>query len=204
MNHGFHIINAAAGSGKTYTLVLGYLRRLLATPQKDSYQQLLAMTFTNKAVNEMKGRILSVLADMAKGKPHDMINQLQADLALSPEALQRRAQEKLQSLLHNYSAFEVTTLDSFTHGVIRTFAFDLGLSQTFDVVLDSKAFIRELVDLLVAQVGVSTYLTDLLTQFSLRKVGEEKRTRTSSLREEYDMFAFCFFVSMLTASLAQN
>ena len=174
MNHGFHIINAAAGSGKTYTLVLAYLRRLLATPQKDSYQQLLAMTFTNKAVNEMKGRILSVLADMVKGKPHPMIDQLQVDLALPPEVLQRRAQEKLQSLLHNYSAFEVTTLDSFTHGVIRTFAFDLGLSQTFDVVLDSKAFIRELVDLLVAQVGVSAYLTDLLTQFSLRKVGEEK------------------------------
>ena len=80
---GFHTINAAAGSGKTYTLVLHYLEQLLATPQKDSYQSLLAMTFTNKAVNEMKERILKVLSLLAKGENHDMKKTLLGRLQLS-------------------------------------------------------------------------------------------------------------------------
>lgn len=171
---GFHIINAAAGSGKTYTLVLHYLEQLLATPQKDSYQSLLAMTFTNKAVNEMKERILKVLSLLAKGENHDMKKTLLGRLQLSEEELQWRAENKLRSLLHHYSAFEVTTLDSFTHSVIRTFAFDLGLSQSFELIIDSQPFIHDLVEQLVNKVGLSPSLTSLLTEFSLSKIGDEK------------------------------
>ena len=171
---GFHIINAAAGSGKTYSLVIHYLEQLLASPNKDNYQQMLAMTFTNKAVNEMKERILTVLSHLAAGEPHSMKETLLNSLALSEAELQWRAQTKLRSLLHYYGAFEVTTLDSFTHGVIRTFAFDLGLSHSFEVILDSKPFIHSLVDQLVNQIGVSKPLTQLLTEFSLGKVSDEK------------------------------
>lgn len=171
---GFHIINASAGSGKTYTLVFQYLQQLLATPQKDSYQYMLAMTFTNKAVNEMKERILEVLSLLATGNSHSMTQDLKSSLELSDTELQWRAQTKLHSLLHNFGAFEVTTLDSFTHGVIRTFAFDLGLSHSFEVIIDSKSFIREIVDQLIEKVGVSKELTRLLTQFSLQKINDEK------------------------------
>ncbi len=66
---GFHIINASAGSGKTYTLVFQYLEQLLASPKKNNYQNMLAMTFTNKAVNEMKERILTSLSGLARGEP---------------------------------------------------------------------------------------------------------------------------------------
>ena len=171
---GFHIINASAGSGKTYNLVFRYLQQLLATPQKDSYQYMLAMTFTNKAVNEMKERILKVLSLLAKGDSHSMAQDLKSSLHLSDTELQWRAQTKLHSLLHNFGAFEVTTLDSFTHGVIRTFAFDLGLSHSFEVIIDSKSFVREIVDQLIEKVGVSKQLTRLLTQFSLQKINDEK------------------------------
>ena len=171
---GFHIINASAGSGKTYTFVFQYLQQLLATPQKDSYQYMLAMTFTNKAVNEMKERILEVLSLLATGNSHSMTQDLKSSLELSDTELQWRAQTKLHSLLHNFGAFEVTTLDSFTHGVIRAFAFDLGLSHSFEVIIDSKSFIREIVDQLIEKVGVSKELTQLLTQFILQKINDGK------------------------------
>ena len=65
----FHIINAAAGSGKTYTLVLYYLKELLGSKNQRPYRQMLALTFTNKAVNEMKARILEALNDLSKITP---------------------------------------------------------------------------------------------------------------------------------------
>lgn len=174
LRKGFHIINASAGSGKTYTLVFHYLQQLLASPNKDSYQNLLAMTFTNKAVNEMKERILEVLSDLAAAKNHGMKKDLCKTLSLSEEEIQWRASQKLEAILHNFGAFDVTTLDSFTHRVIRTFAFDLGLSHSFEVVLDSASFIRDIVDQLIDKVGVSKGLTKVLTQFSLQKVQDEK------------------------------
>lgn len=174
LQKGFHIINASAGSGKTFTLVFHYLQQLLASPNKDSYQHLLAMTFTNKAVTEMKERILEVLADLAAGKNHTMKKGLCDNLSLSEEEIQWRAAQKLEAILHNFGAFDVTTLDSFTHRVIRTFAFDLGLSHSFEVVIDSATFIRDIVDQLIDKVGVSKGLTQLLTQFSLQKIQEEK------------------------------
>ena len=171
---GFHIINASAGSGKTYTLVFQYLEQLLASPKKDNYQNMLAMTFTNKAVNEMKERILTSLSGLARGEPSPMKQDLIRVLALTEEEIQWRAGLKMQSLLHNFGAFNITTLDSFTHGLVRTFAFDLGLSHSFEVVVDSKSFIREVVDRVIDRVGVSSSLTQLLTQFSLRKIADEK------------------------------
>ena len=72
MSHSnFHIINAAAGSGKTYTLVLYYLQELLGSKTLRPYRQMLALTFTNKAVNEMKTRILEALEDLSKDSPED-------------------------------------------------------------------------------------------------------------------------------------
>ena len=171
---GFHIINASAGSGKTYTLVFQYLEQLLASPKKDNYQNMLAMTFTNKAVNEMKERILTSLSGLARGEPSPMKQDLIRVLAITEEEIQWRAALKMQSLLHNFGAFNITTLDSFTHGLVRTFAFDLGLSHSFEVVVDSKSFIREVVDRVIDRVGVSSSLTQLLTQFSLRKIADEK------------------------------
>ena len=67
----FHIINAAAGSGKTYTLVLRYLIQLLGSKNSKSYRNLLALTFTNKAVNEMKERILETLLDLSNNSPKE-------------------------------------------------------------------------------------------------------------------------------------
>ena len=102
---GFHIINASAGSGKTYTLVFQYLEQLLASPKKDNYQNMLAMTFTNKAVNEMKERILTSLSGLARGEPSPMKQDLIRILALTEEEIQWRAGVKNAVLTPQFWGF---------------------------------------------------------------------------------------------------
>ena len=89
----FHIINAAAGSGKTYTLVLYYLRALLGSKTPRPYRHMLALTFTNKAVNEMKARILESLQDLSHRTPKDpqLQKNLALDLGIDPKELMHRA-----------------------------------------------------------------------------------------------------------------
>ena len=137
----FSVFNASAGSGKTYTLVKEVLKVLLQTPNAQNYQHLLAITFTNKAVAEMKERVLSNLHYFSSSnscdQPSEMMQSLSEECDLSLDSLHRRSKRVLQSILHNFSALEISTIDGFTHRVIRTIAKDLGLSSTFEVVLDA-------------------------------------------------------------------
>ena len=66
MEHFYNIYNASAGSGKTFNLVKEYLKILLTDEQVDSYKKILSITFTNKAVNEMKSRIIENLNHLTK------------------------------------------------------------------------------------------------------------------------------------------
>lgn len=91
----FHIINAAAGSGKTYTLVYYFLKQLLSSKSPHPSRQMLALTFTNKAVNEMKLRILNRLYDLSKPNPEDVRLQKKLSDALAVDSLElaRRAEK---------------------------------------------------------------------------------------------------------------
>ncbi len=171
----FTIISAAAGSGKTYTLVLQYLTDLLKTPQPERFKEMLAITFTNKAVYEMKHRIVSTLAQLAKTPEQcAMAPQLQKQLELSQENLQLRAEQTLKHLLQEYGAFDVITIDRFNHRIIRTFAFDLQLPYGFEVVVQNEEFLRTLVDRLIAKVGSDPALTKILVDFTLSKIDDQK------------------------------
>ena len=171
----FTIISAAAGSGKTYTLVLQYLTDLLKTPQPERFKEMLAITFTNKAVYEMKHRIVSTLAQLAKTPGQcPMAPQLQKQLELSQENLQLRAEQTLKHLLQEYGAFDVITIDRFNHRIIRTFAFDLQLPYGFEVVVQNDEFLRTLVDRLIAKVGSDPALTKILVDFTLSKIDDQK------------------------------
>ncbi|MBT8253636.1 MAG: UvrD-helicase domain-containing protein [Bacteroidia bacterium] len=124
----FHIFNASAGSGKTYSLVRLYLNRLFSSPLQNPYRRILAITFTNKAVGEMKSRILEALkafsAHENSKNPNDLLNLICADLKISEAELKRLSQEKLDSILHDYAAFDVLTIDKFNQKLIRTFSRD--------------------------------------------------------------------------------
>ena len=177
MSTPFIIYNASAGSGKTYTLVKDYLRILLSTVQKDTYKQILAVTFTNKAVAEMKARIIENLNAFSfdeTAKDSSMFVELAEDLKLHPAQLQQKSKEVLKSILHNYAFFEVATIDKFTHSVIRTFAYDLKLPLNFEVELDTDALLNEAVDQLISKAGEDKLISDVLITYALEKADDDK------------------------------
>ncbi len=179
--HSFSIYDASAGSGKTYALVKEYLKIILSASKNDAYRNILAITFTNKAVHEMKSRIVGSLSEFAKELPEipnqkaqDLMLDLSIDLELSIPQIKTKAQSIIKHIIHNYAAFDISTIDKFTHKVIRAFAHDLNLPVTFEVTLDTENLLTEAVDALIAQAGEDAILTKLLIDFTLEKADDDK------------------------------
>lgn len=174
----FLIYDAAAGSGKTFTLVKEYLALVLQNVSRNYYQHLLALTFTNKAVAEMKSRIIDNLVAFANlsslEHPTDMLLAISDETQLSIETLHNRAKRTLVHLLHNYAAFTVETIDSFNHRLIRTFARDLNLPPNFEVVLDFDDLLSKAVDALIDKAGAEEEITKALIDYTLEKTNEDK------------------------------
>ncbi|MEC4112726.1 UvrD-helicase domain-containing protein [Myroides pelagicus] len=177
-NTSFSIYNASAGAGKTHTLVKEYLKILLKANHVDAYKKILAITFTNKAVAEMKNRVVACLDAFSKdevpAKYRVMLNQILEETELSETFVKERSARIIKSIIHNFAAFDISTIDRFTHKVIRSFAFDLGLPMTFEVSLDADELLQESVDAVIAKAGTDKELTDLLIDFSLDKADDDK------------------------------
>jgi ATP-dependent exoDNAse (exonuclease V) beta subunit len=188
----FSIYDASAGSGKTYALVKEYLKIILVAKKNDAYRNILAITFTNKAVHEMKSRIVGSLSEFAKDEPSPKALDLMQDLVegkrkiehpeewseepigLSLIQVKIKSQQIIKHIIHNYAAFDISTIDKFTHKVIRAFAHDLGLSMTFEVTLDTENLLIEAVDAIIAQAGEDETLTKLLIDFTMEKTDDDK------------------------------
>ncbi|WP_211308893.1 UvrD-helicase domain-containing protein [Marinirhabdus gelatinilytica] len=174
----FQIYNASAGSGKTFTLVKLYLKQLITAHRDDGYKNMLAITFTNKAVAEMKQRIVEALVEFSEDfdekDPPVMLTQIAAETNLDILQLQQKAKRVLTHLLHHYAHFSVETIDHFNHRLIRTFARDLKLPAHFEVSLDTPQLIMEAVDQLIAKAGEDRAITKLLIRFALQKTDEDK------------------------------
>ncbi|MBF00671.1 UvrD-helicase domain-containing protein [Flavobacterium coralii] len=174
----FTIYNASAGSGKTYTLVKEYLKILLLSGEDDTYRKILAITFTNKAVEEMKNRIIFSLSDFSKDEPtpraEALITVLSQETGLSPATIKDKSKAIIKNIIHNYASFDISTIDRFTHKVIRAFAHDLNLPVSFDVSLETENLLKEAVDAIIAKAGENDVLTSLLVDFSLDKTDNDK------------------------------
>ena len=170
----FQIFNASAGSGKTFTLVKEYLKVVLQSSDVFYFQKILAITFTNKAAGEMKERVMKSLSDAAEEVENDIIEQILQETTLDKATVKERSTKVLNAILQNYSAFSITTIDSFTHKIIKNFAFDLGLTLNFEVEMDAVSLLNEAVDILISKIGTSNELTNLLIDFSLSKIDEDK------------------------------
>ncbi|MGA1225788.1 MAG: UvrD-helicase domain-containing protein [Tamlana sp.] len=174
----FLIYNASAGSGKTYTLVKAYLKILLASNNLFAFKNILAITFTNKAVAEMKNRIIETLKQFSDEaileNPNSMFNDIAEELKIEPENLQVKAKKLLDTIIHNYAAFDISTIDGFTHKLIRTFAHDLKLPLNFEVELDENTLLNEAVDSLIAKAGTDKELTNVLVDFAIEKADDDK------------------------------
>ena len=174
----FSIYDASAGSGKTFTLVKEYLKIILLSSKNDAYRNILAITFTNKAVHEMKSRVVESLYEFTEDNPSEKAQQLmqiiREETNLSLQTIKEKSQAIIKNLIHNYAAFDISTIDKFTHKVIRAFAHDLNLPITFEVSLDTENLLTEAVDAIIAKAGEDEILTNLLVDFTMEKTDDDK------------------------------
>ena len=179
-NSRFIICRASAGSGKTYTLVRQYLLLAFSAQERDlpsRFKHILAITFTNKAANEMKERILKELDSISSlGDKTPMGSDLASLLHVDGNTLQLMAQTVRRAILHNYSDLAVCTIDSFVHRIVRTFAHDLNLPLNFDVQIDNDLIIQSAVDDLMALAGTEGQdeLTEVLCDFAENRMADGK------------------------------
>ena len=170
------IYKSSAGSGKTFTLVKEYLRIALSGDM-NKYKHILAITFTNKAANEMKSRIISALEELSAGTANSaMAAELLPALGVTPQILQDRAAFLLQDMLHHYSDLSVSTIDSFVHRLIRSFAYDLHISSNFEIEMDSNMLLSMAVEKLLdsAKEDESSQVTKALIDFAENNLAEGK------------------------------
>jgi ATP-dependent exoDNAse (exonuclease V) beta subunit len=139
-----HVIKASAGSGKTHRLTGEYLRLLFSTP--NAYKHILAVTFTNKATDEMKSRIVKELYSLSVGEKSDYLTQLIEEFHLSEAQVCKNATHILKTILHDYSSFAISTIDKFFQQTMRAFTREMGLSGGYNVEVDDAAFLPEVID----------------------------------------------------------
>jgi ATP-dependent exoDNAse (exonuclease V) beta subunit len=172
----FVVYKSSAGSGKTYTLVREYIALALYSP--DYFKHILAITFTNKAANEMKVRVVRSLMQLSREPDHVSIRHLRDELisrtGLNQEQLAGRAADTLSTLIHEYDDFAVRTIDSFVTRIIRTFAHDLHLPADFEIEMDKKVLLAEAVGKLLNKAGVEPEITRVMVEFAEAKAEDEK------------------------------
>lgn len=174
----FKIYNASAGSGKTYAIVKNYLKIILSSNAYLPHRHILAVTFTNKAVEEMKRRILDTLIRFSDPKilksSEPLFFEISEELEISLEELQISSSKLIHKILHNYGSFEISTIDKFNHKLIRTFAYDLNLPMNFEVELDTEFLLQKAVDSLIDKVGNDSDLTKVLISYAISKSDNDK------------------------------
>ena len=163
------VYRSSAGSGKTFTLVKEYLSIVFKSTNPFAFKEILAITFTNKAANEMKDRILEVLQALSKKqKSKDDLELLEIyhkQTNIDKLILESKSARILSKILHNYSEFSVFTIDKFTHRLIRSFSRELGLSLNFNVELNEKEFLEFSVQQFLSNIGDDKILTSYLNEF---------------------------------------
>jgi ATP-dependent exoDNAse (exonuclease V) beta subunit len=170
------IYKASAGSGKTFSLTLKFLELALQHPQH--YRRILAVTFTNKATAEMKHRILEVLHGLATES--DEVNNYRQKLleklpAFSATDLKQLAHKIYANILHDYSRFSVTTIDSFVQRIIRGFAWELGIDGGFKLQLNTEPVKEALADKLYLRLDDDIHLQRWVVDMARDRLQEGKR-----------------------------
>ena len=166
------VYKASAGSGKTFRLAIEYMK--LALTNESSYRHILAVTFTNKATAEMKSRIIGELYHLAKGKHSVYMDVLTKELGWHPMQVERQAQLVLKRILHDYSRFSISTIDSFFQRVIKAFNRELGINAAYNVELDEKSILEEAADRMIQSVEDDPKLLEWLDAFASDKIREGK------------------------------
>jgi ATP-dependent helicase/nuclease subunit A len=166
------IFSASAGSGKTYSLTGIYLSTLFQS--RYNYRKILAVTFTNKATAEMKSRILDNLHKLATGEKSEYLSGLLSETKKSEDWIRKEAFEILNSILHDYSRFSVSTIDSFFQKILRAFAREAGIHTGFNIELDHSVILSSAIDEMIASANDNKQLKNWLVSYAMSNIDDEK------------------------------
>ena len=186
----FKVFQASAGSGKTYTIIKEYLKLCLKSEKSVSnFQHILAITFTNASANDMKAKIIKNLNDIINSsevKENTMEADLINELKISDAELKRNAQLLITQIIHDYSNFCVSTIDSFVQKISRSFARDLDLPSQYSVSIDED----DVIDTIVANLGMqisddNKFLVAILKNFLDNQFDKEQTYDLASKLAEF-------------------
>ena len=162
------ILSASAGSGKTYQLALKYVCDVVRHPEK--FRNILAVTFTNKATEEMKSRILREIDTLASGKESSYIEKIQELTGFSEAHIRSQAMRARTHILHDYSHFSVLTIDRFFQRILRAFIKELGVDLNYNIELDTKALIMRSADELIDDIADDKDLRKWMLEYAEERI----------------------------------
>lgn len=173
------VYKASAGSGKTFTLAVEYIKKLILNPR--AYRTILAVTFTNKATTEMKERILSQLYGIWIGDPasESYLNNIREEIDLPTEEIRKAAGTALNLMIHDYSRFRVETIDSFFQSIMRNLARELELTPNLDLELNNSEVLSEAVDSMIEKLDRHSPVLVWLLDYIQERIASDKRWNVS-------------------------
>jgi len=168
------VFKSSAGSGKTFTLVKEYLKLIISRPQ--DYKHILAITFTNKATEEMKTRILKSLESLVAGESSDIRTSLIDELKdrFDEDQVRLRAEEAYDLIIHNYGRFEVSTIDSFFSKILKSFARELNLPLSYEVEINTQIALNEVVENLYRSLEDQPEIKEWITQYAKDQIDDDR------------------------------
>ncbi len=192
------ILNASAGSGKTYQLAYKYVRDILRDQSEEkgggfdpyAYRHILAVTFTNKATEEMKSRILKHIHRLGAGLSSPYLNDLIRETSLSEKELRRRAARARTAILHDYSRFSILTNDTFFQRILRGFIKELGIDMNYNIELDATSLLTQSVDELMDNIADNADLRAWVSEIIQENITDGKpwNVRDDFLRLRNELF----------------
>lgn len=173
------VYKASAGSGKTFTLAVEYIKLLILNPR--AYRRILAVTFTNKATAEMKERILSQLHGIRTGDKDSeaYLGRIREETGRTEQEIRESAGIALGYMLHDYSRFRVETIDSFFQSVMRNLARELELSPNLNIELNNTEVLSEAVDSMIEKLGPTSPVLAWLLDYINERIADDKRWNVS-------------------------
>ena len=167
------ILSASAGSGKTFQLALKYISDIIKRPEK--FRNILAVTFTNKATEEMKSRILKEINTLASGHNSIYMEELRENVAMSESQIRQQALRARTLILHDYSRFSVLTIDRFFQRILRAFIQELGIDLNYNIELDTTTLLQRSADSLVESIVEDEELRRWMLEYAEERLQDGDR-----------------------------
>lgn len=187
------VYRASAGSGKTFTLAVEYISLLVKDPE--NYQHILAVTFTNKATQEMKMRILSQLYGIANSlqSSQQYFNKVKEKTNMPDAVIRNNARAALTLLIHRYNNFRILTIDAFFQQVLRNLAHELGQTANLRVDLNNEEVTEKAVDQMIESLEkgqpvlqwISTYINNSIEDDNGWNIIEKIKTFGTNIFKDF-------------------